>query len=347
LLAAVGRAPLRRVGRAALLAVAGTGLTAVFLLPNFAYGRDTVVSQSANTEPFLRNLADFSATSIVLSPFPVVPDGRTTTDLYTQVSLMALVWALSAVVATRSWRALMPLALGAAILVLVVHPSWWLDFPTIVQSVQFTFRLVPYAMFAVCVAIALVLRERRDRAMAVTLGVVVAFQAGVGTWQALHARARGLPGVIPLKHGDIHPGIPPTSFVGPGLAQPGQFKLVDGVLSPRPAEEVKAPDRIVDPPIIITITGPRPAGGLVATNVVASPMVRVRGEARISAKDDSGYFVLAVPPGEGPFTATFEAKPTRWVWLGRAISAGSAILLAVLAGLALRRRRRTAYASSP
>jgi hypothetical protein len=334
------------VSKLAVAAVAGGCLFAVALVPNVWLSRDTLIAQPEVTHRFFDSLGDFHSVAMVLSPLPAVPASQPAGSVvYIQTAVPLLLWLVVALAALYRRRrpspaALALAALGIALLVAIVNPRWWLHLPATLQTIQFPFRLVTWLTLAIVVACALVLRgaERRTRWLAPSLAGAIAVQSAIALWIAFGADASALPDVEPLRHGDISAGVVPRSFVGTGYGQPKQFRLPGSAV--RPAEQVLAPQRLIDPPPRITLRGEQPARTLLATNVVDSPLIRYDGTARKVGRDKDGFAVLEVLPHAGPaWSVTISARAPLPVWAGRTLSALSVLAVLGWALAALRSRR--------
>jgi hypothetical protein len=289
-------------------AVTGVAICGVFLIPDVWLSSRTVASTIAAS--FLRQLNGFDSLAMVFDPFPGQPHPTAPTDLHTQTLFLPLVWLIAAAVITVRSRSLdrrSRLALGliglssVALATLIVHPSWWLSFPTALQAIQFPFRLVTYlALFTVLGVIVLLASPaiQRNRPAIAALVLACGLQVGLAADLALTAKARG---------GEPHPAPTPSNVsatsvptaFAPGLAQVSQFRLaVVHFLSPLgPLARVRPVGD--DTPSEITLSGNQRVGSLVATNVVATPLIQVSGQASIAGTSLGGMEVLRVDSGGG------------------------------------------------
>lgn len=300
-------APRRELIRRHLLVLAGaaTGvaLCGVFLAPDIWLSGRTVVSTIAHS--LLKRLNRFDSFSMIFNPVLGQPHLTTPTGLHTETLVVPLVWlAVTAGIALRrrllSLRTAIALAMigttGAALALLITHPAWWLSFPSALQEIQFTFRLVTFlALFTVLGVIALLATPsvQRSRLAIIALLLSCVWQVGLATNLALTAKARGgepLPAPTPSN---VRAGVAPPAFT-PNLLQARQFRLVaHHPLSPPELPAQVGPTGDDTPPEIV-LTGSGPTGTLVATDVVASPLIHVAGQASVAGASADGYEVLRV-----------------------------------------------------
>jgi len=185
--------------------------------------------------------------------------------------------------------------LGVVTALLITHSSWWLSFPSVLQSIQFPFRLVTYlALITVLGVIALLAipAVQRSRLAILALLLATGWQVGLAVDLALTARAQG--GELLRPHPtatNVSAASPPTSFPG------GQFRLVaEHPLGPAGPLASVGPVGD-DTPREIVLSGSQLGGSLVGTNVVASPLIHVTGQARIVGTSPEGFEVLRVSTG--------------------------------------------------
>ena len=118
------------------------------------------------------------------------------------------------------------------------------------------------------------------------LVVVVAAQALI----AIYVVTSGEPGVAltatPVRHGDITVDEEPSPFSGPGEIVPVQFRVLT---SPRATRQVVAAVAAeLDSQLTSdagTLQGRAKVGDRIATDIVASPLVRISGDARVAGRD--------------------------------------------------------------
>jgi hypothetical protein len=363
--------PWRRMLTVAGLIALGVGLNGWFLLPDLSYAHDTIIG--GERVPW-SNGGHFNTFGVIFDPLRKVPWESWLPALYIQAPVLALVWGLLA--APLSWR-YRPLRAGltaalivlAGLLVLILSSAAWSSLPSVFQRAQFTYRLQTYVTLA-CAGLVLVgalaltrraqsgRATRADRALALGLGVVVAFSLAICAWQlwvpsthvhedlfvnfssyakrgdVLREPARALPQSwnAPTDYGD-------RSL--PVLATSAQF--------PFDATQVQD-DRLAG-------SVPLPAGlQPFATNIAGGPyLVHVGGGVRVVGRTKEGNLVLQrTTDGSQSVPVELRAQLSAPVVLGRVTTGVSAAILLVLAvGAAIRRRRRrsaahpTAYATAP
>ena len=295
-------------------AVTGVAICGAFLAPDIWLSGRTIAT--AGAQGILHALNGFDSFGIVFSPVLRQPSGTVGTDLHTQTLLAPLVWLIvtAAIAVRRRWlspRASVALALmgllGIVTALLITHPSWWLSFPSTLQAIQFPFRLVTYlALITVLGVIVLLTRPAVQSSRLAILALLLAtgWQVGLAVDLALTAKARG---GAPRPHPtptNISAGTIPAAFA-PGLSQGAQFRLVvdHPISAPGPLAEVGAVGD--DTPREIVLSGNQSPGSLVSTNVVASPLIQVTGQARIAGASPEGYAVLRIV-GDG--TAPWHAR---------------------------------------
>jgi hypothetical protein len=353
--------PWRRMLAVAGLIALGVGLNGWFLLPDISYAHDTIISA--------RDIAwsasgFFNTFGVIFDPLRMVPSQSGTPALYVQAPVLALVWGLLA--APLSWRyrglragVATALIVLAGVLVPLMSSGAWSLLPTAFQRTQDAYRLQTYVTLA-CVGLVLVgalaltrraqsgRATRSDRALALGLGLVVAFGVALCAWQLwvpnthLHeAQFSSL-----SNRGDVLRG-PPTLLPGswyagndygdrslPVLATTAQFTF--------DSTQVKD-DRFAGPASL-------PAGlQPVATNIAGGPyLVHVGGGVRVVGRTEEGNLVLQrTTDGSQPVPVELSAELSAPVVLGRITTALSAALLLALALAAAIRRRRRRSAAHP
>ena len=294
-------AVLARLGRGVIAAVFGVGLTAAWLVPNLWLGPKTYISQVTLSQEGFIATAPFVRITNVLSPWPIVPaEFKDVMWIYAQGPVLAIAWVLVALAVTlvASRRggvvsrgvvasSVALVALGVALLELITHPTWWPSLPRLVQTLQMPMRLLPFVAIITAVVVAVLvvgIRQRPQRGpLMAGLVAAVAAQALI----AIYVVTSGQPGVAmtatPVRHGDVTVDGEPSPFSGPGEIVPAQFRVLN---KPQGDQKVVAAVAIeLDSQLtsdVGTLRGTAKVGDRIATDIVASPLVRVSGDARVS-----------------------------------------------------------------
>jgi hypothetical protein len=353
--------PWRRILAVAGLIALGVGLNGWFLLPDLRYAHDTIISG----ETILwRATGIFNTFGVIFDPLRTVPSESGTPALYVQAPVLALIWGLAA--APFSWR-YRPLRAGVAtalivlagLLVLIMSSGAWSLLPSFFQQTQFAYRLQTYVTLA-CAGLVLVgalaltrradsgRATRSDRALALGLGLVVAFSLALGAWQlwvpsthlyeahfaSLPNRAEALRGPRTLLPRSWYARADYGDRSLPVLGTTAQFTFAPAhVKNNRLAGSVSLPP------------GLQPF----ATNIAGGPyLVHVGGGVRVVGRTPEGFLVLErTTNGSQPVPVELGARLSAPVVLGRITTAVSAALLLALAVAAAIRRRRRRSAAHP
>jgi hypothetical protein len=320
---------LARLGRGVIAVVLGIGLTGAWLVPNLWLGPRTYISQVTLSHEGFIATAPFVRLTNVLSPWPVVPtEFKDVMWIYAQGPVLAIAWVLVALaitlVASRRGEGVSRgvvassvglAALGIALLELVTHPRWWPSLPRLVQTVQMPMRLLPFLAIITAVAVAVLvagLGRRQERGTLIAwLVAAVAAQALI----AIYVVASGQPGVtltaVPVRHGEVDVHGEPSPFSGPGEIVPVQFR----VLHKRQGDQrtVASVATELDSRLTSdagTLRARAKVGDRIATDIVASPLVRIAGDVRVAGRTDKGLTLLEVTrtDARGVFTATVQAQ---------------------------------------
>jgi hypothetical protein len=357
--------PWRRMLAVAGVIALGVGLNGWFLLPDVSYAHDTIVS--ASTEPWSAT-GFFNTFGVIFDPLRTVPSQSTTPALYVQAPVLALIWglvALPVVWRERRLRAGVATALIglAGLLVLITSEAAYSWLPTFFRQIQFAYRLQTYVTLA-CAglvllgALALTRRAdsgratRSDRALALGLGLAVAFGLALCVWQlwvpnthlytehsaSYSNRAdalRGPPTLLPRSWGAENE-YGDRSL--PVIATSERFTFY--------------PVHVEDDRLVASVSFP-PGVQPFATNIAGGPyLVHVDGGARVVGRTEGvgktpgGYLVLRrTTNGSQPVPVELRARLSAPVVLGRVTTAAAAaLLLALAARAAVRRRRRRSRA---
>ena len=285
-------------------AATGVAICGAFLIPDIWLAGRTVASTTAQV--FLKELNGFDSFGTIFNPALSQPSLTARTDLHTQTLVAPLVWlaVMAAVGASRRWldRRTVVALLSVGLLtiatgLLITHPSWWSSFPSALRAIQFSFRLVTFLALLTTLGVSALLASppvRRSRTAILALLLICAWQVGLAVDLAVTSKARGV-GPHPTPTSVSAASIPPA--FEPGLFQAEQFRLV--VERPLSLPKQSAQVRPIgdDTPREILLSGTQPQGSLVGTNVVASPLIHVTGQAEIAGASPEGYEVLRVKPG--------------------------------------------------
>jgi hypothetical protein len=276
--------------------------------------------------------------------------------------VLALVWGLLA--APLSWRyrglragVATGLVVLAGLLVLIMSSGAWSLLPIAYQRAQFAYRLQTYVTLA-CAGLVLVgalaltrradsgRATRSDRALAVGLGLVVAFSLALSAWQlwvpnthAHEGRFSSLPNRAEALRGP-RTRLPQAWYAEtdysdhslPVFATSAQFTF-----DPTQAQDNRLAGSVLFP------AGLQPF----ATDIAGGPyLVHVGGGVRVVGRTEEGYLVLKrTTDGSQPVPVELRAQLSAPVVAGRITTAVSAALLLALAvGAAIRGRRRRSAA---
>ena len=344
-------------------AATGVAICGAFLIPDIWLSGRTLASATATN--YLRGLSVYDTFGATFNPFlgePVVAGGS---DLHTETLVVPLLWliVMAAISVRRRWldrRTGTTLALVAcfsiATALLITDPFWWLSFPPALQAIQFPFRLVTYlALLTVLGIIALLATPsvQRSRLAIIALLLSAAWQVGLAVVLVATSPAQG---GEPMPHptpSNVSVGSVPTAFAP---WQASQFRLVgeNPIAAPGPLAEVGPIGD--DTPRGIVLSGNQPPESLVDTNVVASPLIKVTGDATIAGTSPAGFDVLRVnsaranpywyatiAPACGSCLGALTGKAPFALFLGKLASLTGAIALFgwIIAGVRLRAPGRT------
>jgi hypothetical protein len=349
--------PLRRAGlRHALPGVAalavGAGLTAPWLIPNLWDGRQAWGAQEEGTDPEFTNLHGQVELANVLSPVPRIPDEFAGRWVYDQAPALAMAWALVAFLVVFWLHRRAPghyaataaglVVVGVGVLVLIVHPTWWLHFPLTLKAIQFPFRLIPYVALvgALGVAVALVgLRGWAGRVLVVALVAIVASQVR-GALTVIDAGEARPSQIGQATSDNVVAAGEPSGFAGPTVLVQYQFRVVKHPTGSANAAPV--PVKIRDPLTSdrATLGGVGRVGQRSVIPVVWSRVVHITGDARLADRDPDGLAIVEVThvDGAGRWRAEVaRGRPWQLV-LGQVVALLSA--LAIAAAVVADGRRR-------
>jgi hypothetical protein len=284
-------------------AIIGVAICGAFLIPDVWLASRTLAASSSAS--FLEQFHNFDSFGAIFNPTAGTPPGTVDTDIRTQTLVVPFIWLVlvaGVTVYRRKFdrRTILSLALlgvlGLGVALLITHPSWWLGLPTALRAVEFPYRLVTYLTLLILLGVVVLLASpsvQRNRPIILALVLVTGWQLGVALDLALTSRARG--STPAPTHDTISASSTPPAFT-PNLLQASEYRLSDAhPLSPPEGIAAVVPVGDDSPPQI-ELSGGEPPGSLVATNVVASPLIHATGAASIVGASPEGFAVLRVKP---------------------------------------------------
>ncbi|MCZ4491873.1 MAG: hypothetical protein JWP53_804, partial [Conexibacter sp.] len=312
----------RRLAQATVAAALGVGSTGAWLIPSLWLGPDTWVALPGGNDKILRARDGLLDLTNVLSPWPVVPHTLTLRWIYAQAPVLPMLWALVACALVAWARRRRPdrvvavvaglTVLGAALLLLVVEPQWWLSFPAVVKVVQLPYRLIPYLGMVIALGVVVGLTgaaPARRRWMTGALVVAVVVQVAAAGWLVVNSEASG--SVASRSHaGDVRLYGEPASFSTPGFMTQYQFRVVRRPTGPVPKAVLRTVDiGNVAQADVARMRGTNGEGDRLRTPIVWSPLVRVTGGARIAGRDRLGLAIVEVTHTDALGRWTASARP--------------------------------------
>jgi hypothetical protein len=371
-LVAIGLTPLIRGSRRLILrryalvcgaALVGLALCGVFLVPNVWLASRTFIGRGSGIWDFLTKINGFDGFSVIFDPLPGQPTAGAGTYVHTETLVLPLIWCLtigSAAVARRRLERRTALALGLlgvgaiAVTLLITDPSWWHSFPPWLRAIQFPFRLVTFLALLTVIMVAVLLSAPAVRKSRLTIGMLLAavvWQIGVAGYLALSAQPRG--STTALAPGSIRANVVPKSYA---WGQQVAYRLAtDHPIQAPPQEATVAPIGEDGPPVI-RLSGSQPVGSLIATRVVASPLIRFAGDATVIGATLDGFNVLRV--ARSPWRVTVQSACNTCITalgghaplallVGRVASLAGVVALLALMTVALAGRRGRPRPSGP
>jgi hypothetical protein len=350
----------RAIGRGVGATALGVGLTAAWLLPNLAYGRQTMVAQPSVNDPLIRETHGLTAPGNVLSPWPVRPMDYEGRWVYAQPPVATLAWAV-VVLLLLIWlgrrRPDRSVASAAALLILgltlslfALNARWWLHLPDIVHAVQFPMRITSYLAFVVVMGAVVGLLRVPSRWAAGILASLVALQAAGAVAVVTGSQDAGKFGVPAPRASEVKADEEPIGLSDPRFGSQTQFRVTSRPTPDRPLAAEAAltfDDQLTSKAGVLN--GVAPVGAYVLTPVTWSPFISVTGAARLAGRHDNGLAIVQVTGTDaaGRWDATVRTARPWPMKLGFAISLLSAALLAAFAARAVVRRRRGPGAPAP
>jgi hypothetical protein len=367
--ASAARDVARRLGGGLVLSALGVGLTGAWLVPNLWLGTKTYISDRSFSQDELVAAVPFEHVTNVLSPWPTVPRVmRGLMWIYAQAPVLAMAWALAAFVLLLPTRrggtsrgvvtsSAGLLVVGAALLLLIVDPAWWRHFPRVVQTIQMPMRLIPYLAVTTAVAIAVLVRGlggpgRARRPVLGALVLVATFQVVAAAYGVTAPEPGAALSATVMRHSDIHVEDEPSPFSGPGETVALQFRVIGQARGRQTAiggVSSELADNLTSD--AATLHGLANVGDQFLTDIVASPLVRIGGDARVAGRTGDGRVLLEVmrTDAQHAWSATVRAQCTLclsavadgagWqLWFGRLLTLLSFVVLLSGCAAALSRR---------
>jgi hypothetical protein len=351
--------PLRRAGQLVVLAIIGVGLNAWYLIPDLAYGLNTLVGfVTQHSKP--QSL--FITANVVLNPFrpadgsPPAEVAAFARDVRLSLPCLFAAWAL--IVLGFNWRRIGPalwvfvgglLALLAILVVLTVAASPWAWLPHVFWSVQFTWRLGGYVLVTTALLVMIAIRVSTSSAATDTstprastkyaagaLVAIVAFSAAAAIWQVNRVRSEYVSiGAERRTHSHFLSGVIADRYVVP----PSWYSLSDFRAATPPVVAVPA-DRYLKIPLR-RIRGDHFAGTVdvpdgrapFVTNISADThFIQVHGITEIGRTQDGSIVATraATAPATGPLYITINEAKTVPLRVGAALSIAALLALAAL-----------------
>jgi len=333
---AAARARARRGIAVAGLTALGAGLNAWILMP-LVFLHTRLIEQ----EPDPIALTEYTDPDVLFSIFRDAGDPPViTADVDAQLPVLALLWALAC--GALFWR-LLPgwgkrlavgvLALGAALLALVLEPTLIEDLPKVLAFIQFPYRIVTYvtlcAVGLVTLALAAMQREgAAARLPVLALAAIAAFNFGLSLQQNSEVRSW-------LEDRDealVSSVEPPRTWYAPLQFADGSAPVVAPTLRPL---EIPVTDRR---DVYAATYPPGPAGTAETNIAVGDYLVDVEG-GEPAGRTEDGRMVLRLPrsperPREVEVRAEWGAEVTigRWLTILSLLAAAGLAAYCLVAG---------------
>lgn len=341
----------------------GLLLAGTWLVPNLAFSNRTQVS-SWDT---FGGAANFDELRVLFSPFLYYPEAQRelikstigaaslpNERLFNQTLTLLLIpvaWVVaqlvvmplqiftrpkssftSSSVPARNWKLLSLLLISVlAATFLMTSSGIWDSLPAVFQLIQYPYRINSYLtlMIVLCVGVAALIASLRPGNRSAYLPVLITalaiFYLVLGVYQSLSAQRVAPTGFDAASREQIDAtGTPP---VWANAAPPGQFQFIPSRAVTRPAEALNFLES--------GGVAQSPATGLLASDVVCSPLVRFSGPVRVVGSDSQGKCVLEVSKANAPVevVGSFPLAPL----LGTLGSVIGLVLLVVLVSITWRR----------
>lgn len=339
-------AAIRRWAALCAWGAAGVLISAAWLVPNLAYGRDTQIAGWDLTTA----TAAFDTPSVVLSPwlhFPPAQRALTASAygtpsaerVFNQVPsllIAAIVLATGATLTSRVLRrsssgtgGMHPRWIGiggmvvvaGVILLLMTNNALWEATPVIAQLSQFAMRLNPY-LTIILVALAGLALRRPGHITSIMALALAAWYVGLAAYQLATARAVPPPGFAVPRHEEIGPDRPSPIFLPPSVA-PVQFRILPErpLTTASAVVEVGADGRAL-------ASSPRPAGSA-RSNVVCSPFVAAETGSAIVGVSSDGTCIIRTSSEASAIVVRAAWPPASLLGIGITV-VGMGLFLALL-----------------
>ncbi|HXZ83645.1 MAG TPA: hypothetical protein VED84_07935 [Acidimicrobiales bacterium] len=275
------------VWRGVLLATSaaaiGGCLDAWYLVPSIAYGHKIAIYQ--DTINFISQgvTAPFDRFVLILNPARSIIDR--TTNFHPQLASLVLLWSLITVVYWMRKPELRRVAISAigaiaCCIALLSSDAIWAFLPRVVRALQFPFRMIPFAGFAVAALFIISLRAVGTRALwRATALLACSFVVALTVFQVWEAKNEGWNGHPMIVNADVTTY--PFTFGG----QQGGFHFP----SPHPLSDPT--QRIALRAAANHSFGARAHPGLAVVDVAWSPLLAA-SNAEILGVDSSGFAVV-------------------------------------------------------
>ena len=307
----------------------GVLINAWFLIPDLMFAQRTLLGGGPVLGWVINDPLVALGNALALDRKTPFPDDTFLRTHYTQLPVMACAWIVLVLLwCFRRWRwtawqlSAGGLVLALVFVVLVLFPTLWYRLPTILQNIQFTFRLESYVAialgFSLIGSLSCVLHIRNSGARKVIVGLLLVIVA-ISTGQALHqswsSTAWYSNASEPLVS-DRGLVLQNASVVPATFYDPGSFRQ-------RPTVDAPA---MTGPPLIFatepfgTVTHARSklrSGSIARTNIASSPFLRLDGAVEVGQTQD-GFAIVRVTSDRGRVTASGDGGHV--LWLARFVS---------------------------
>ena len=350
------RIPWGRVAALGAAGALGAGTNAWFLVDTLRYGRDTFVAARNEQSAPLDAL-----TKINVLFNPLRPSSHSTSpwtrDWRPGFPWLFVAWALVVVVLlwrnreSTSKRAIVGV-FGCSVLytVLVMWGGLWKSLPPVLYNVQFTVRLVSWALILTAVLVLLALRWQATatgslrRWSTVALVALCVFNAGAATWQVWRVRSEYVTGLHEGVPGHVHEVVTGRTFADQVVAarddpplswsDGGDFRDVSSTaIATLPSRRLEIPPTAIRRSrfdgVLRVPDGRQPF----ATNIAGGPRFVTMTGIRAVGRTDDGLVVAiraANEPATGPIRVTIAPLRSTLLQVSDVVSIVSGLLLLAL-----------------